>query len=284
MASCFWFPAKGMIRRKSLRMCFFLLKTDRKKRPFTKNRVERAERSAGGSNARLYVAITRPSPPYPFHGIYLILWLYSWLFVCHSSKFGLKLFFVRDLAAFAIHTYVSRYDAKETVCVAWYGKSNITNQTVVLHLGPLRIGALRIKTRNEITQNETKKISSPCFIFVVHLLYFRSVLLFQEMSPRSSWRHEHSGELSNLIIVAYLWVLIAEFVLTFPDKMAYFTKTNFSFYACCCGSNRLLRSATRIKESSIIELFVGQRKQWRCKRAYQDNIRSACQVPSAFRL
>ena len=47
-----------MIRRKSLRIWFFFCsKTDRKKRPFTKNRVER---SAGGSNARLYVAITLP--------------------------------------------------------------------------------------------------------------------------------------------------------------------------------------------------------------------------------
>jgi len=59
MVCFFLFPAKEMIRRKSLRICFFFCsKTDRKKLPFTKNG---AERSAGGSNARLYVAITRPN-------------------------------------------------------------------------------------------------------------------------------------------------------------------------------------------------------------------------------
>ena len=50
-----------MIPRKSLRIWFFFCsKTDRKKRPFTKNRVER---SAGSSNARLYVTITASCQP-----------------------------------------------------------------------------------------------------------------------------------------------------------------------------------------------------------------------------
>ena len=59
MAWFFLFPAKKLIRQKRLKICFsFCSKCDRNKRPFAKNR---AERWADGSNARLYVAITRPS-------------------------------------------------------------------------------------------------------------------------------------------------------------------------------------------------------------------------------
>jgi len=59
MAWVFLFPAKELIRQKKLKIWFFFCsKIDRNKRPFAENR---AKIWAGGSNAHLYAAITRPS-------------------------------------------------------------------------------------------------------------------------------------------------------------------------------------------------------------------------------